>query len=183
MPDEWKQPCGTPNSGGDAKTTSALALTWGSESWLSLAHSSKATGRARAATQVTVPNIFERSHSRWQFLIVTVVCVLDLPGRLLCHGSRVNSAASLFAMFDDTMSQDSSLGSDERSLVLHLVLTTLPSEELQVSIDLKLLYSRIYHTLGIWCSGLVCFGGLVVFWVPWFGVAAGFVSLSFAGLR
>ena len=44
MPDEWTQPCGTPDGGGDGKTTSALALTWGSESWLSLAHSSKAYG-------------------------------------------------------------------------------------------------------------------------------------------
>ena len=40
-------------------------------------------------------------------------------------------------MIEDISSQDSSLVSEERSLVLRLVLTTFAGEELQLSIDLQ----------------------------------------------
>ena len=40
-------------------------------------------------------------------------------------------------MIEDISSQDSSLVSEERSLVLHLVLTTFAGEEIQLSIDLQ----------------------------------------------
>ena len=52
--------------------------------------------------------------------------------RYLCCGSNPKRGCT-----PDTLSQISSLASNERSLVLHLVLTTLAGEELQMVIDLQ----------------------------------------------
>ena len=46
-------------------------------------------------------------------------------------------ATHLAAMIGDPSSQISSLASNERSLVLHLVLTTLVGEDLQLVVDLQ----------------------------------------------
>ena len=89
--------------------------------------------RIRAATQVVVPR-YDYSSSLFQSRGSYIYAVASAPGlKSLVVSSRHRAPA----MVEDIMSLCSSPGSEERSLVLHLILITLAGEEIQLTVELQ----------------------------------------------
>ena len=98
---------------------------------------SMAVGRVRAVTHVTVPSHRPQDGRILFVYLLLLVCSSFFSDGFHVMAQRDNRTAFLPAMIEDISSQDSSLVSEERSLVLRLVLTTFAGEELQLSIDLQ----------------------------------------------
>ena len=89
--------------------------------------------RIRAATQVVVPR-YDYSSSLFQSRGSYIYAVASAPGlKSLVVSSRHRAPA----MVEDIMSLCSSPGSEERSLVIHLILITLAGEEIQLTVELQ----------------------------------------------
>ena len=89
--------------------------------------------RIRAATQVVVPR-YDYSSSLFQSRGSYIYAVASAPGlKSLVVSSRHRAPA----MVEDIMSLCSSPGSEERSLVIHLILITLAGEEIQLTVGLQ----------------------------------------------